>query len=457
MDDNDTYDTSELRHKAELLDKDIQQLVSEEAISLSTSEASSMLHELHVHEIELEIQNEELRRTQAELEISRSKYFFLYELAPVGYCTVNDQGIIVQANLTAAALFGVPRSTLLMQPFMRFMERTDRDIYYLHRRELLKTGEPQSYQFRIPRKDDLPLWIKANSIAADTRQAQPSLIHTALSDITESMHLHEALVEKNLALTNAKLLADKANNAKSDFISGMSHDLRTPLNAILGFAQLLDNGPKPLTPSQKRSTDQIITAGWYLLNLINEILDLSLIESGSLSLSLSLVQVQDVITECTCMVEQQAKNHSVTMTIVPPPTACNVMADTMRFKQVITNLLSNAIKYNRPGGTVTIDWELISFAHIRINIHDTGKGLSLTQIHELFKPFHRLADTKHEEQGTGIGLVVCKRLVESMGGEIGVESVVGTGSNFWFTLPCMKDSQIDTQNLKPFKEEKAHD
>ncbi len=457
MDDNKKKENLNLREKAERLDKDIQRLISDKSVSLSVSETSSMLHELHVHEIELEIQNEELRRTQAELEISRSKYFYLYELAPVGYCTIDDQGLIVQANLTAAALFGVPRSTLLMHPFMRFIEKKDRDIYYLHSRELLKTGKPQSYQFRIPRKDNVPVWIKANSIIADTIQTPSSLIHTALSDITESMHLQEEHVDKNLALTNAKIMADKANNAKSDFISGMSHDLRTPLNAILGFAQLIEAGPQPLTVSQKRSIDQILTAGWYLLNLINEILDFSLIDSGSLSLSVSVVHVLDLVTECSGMVEQQAKNHSVSIAIQPPEKKCSVMADSMRFRQVITNLLSNAIKYNKPGGDVTIDWGPLSSACIRINIRDTGAGLSSGQIQELFQPFHRLSETKNAEQGTGIGIVVCKRLVESMGGEIGVESTIGTGSNFWFTLPCTNDSEIENQDLLPAKEENTDD
>lgn len=446
-----------LRQKAELLDKESHHSDSEQTKPLSLAEANSMLHELHVHEIELEIQNEELRRTQTELEISRSKYFYLYELAPVGYCTVNEQGLIVQVNLTAAALFGIARSAMLMQPFMRFIEREDQDTYYLHNRHLLKTGKPQTVQFRIPGKDDSPVWIKADSIIADARHTPPTLIHMALSNITETRQLHEALVEKNTELTRAKLLADKANNAKSDFISGMSHDLRTPLNAILGFAQLIEAGPQLLTPSQKRSIDQILSAGWYLLNLINEILDLSLIESGSLSLSSSLVNIHEVIRECTCMVEQQAKNHSVTVQIHPPENEFIVLADSMRFRQIITNLLSNAIKYNKPGGIVTVAWEPCTSAGIRINIHDTGEGLSPIQITELFQAFHRLAGETKKEQGTGIGLVVCKRLVESMGGEIGVESTVGTGSTFWFTLPCTNKNQNTSQDTETAHEENIHD
>ena len=236
-----------------------------------------------------------------------------------------------------------------------------------------------------------------------------------------------------------------ATLAKSDFLSNMSHELRTPLNAILGFAQLMESGVPPATPSQKRNLNQILKAGWYLLELINEILDLALIESGKVTLSREPVALADVMLECRAMVEPQAQKRGIGMTFPQFEIPCFVKADRTRVKQVLINLLFNAVKYNKPAGTVVVDYTLRPPNSIRINIRDSGAGLSAEQLRQLFQPFNRLGQESGAEQGTGIGLVVTKRLVELMGGTIGAESTLGVGSVFWFELNLAPAPQLAKQ------------
>jgi signal transduction histidine kinase/ActR/RegA family two-component response regulator len=237
-----------------------------------------------------------------------------------------------------------------------------------------------------------------------------------------------------IELHHAMALAERANHAKSAFLSSMSHELRTPLNAILGFAQLIESGTPTPTVAQKRSIDQILHAGWYLLELINEILDLALIESGKLSLSLEPIALAEVMHECRAMIEAQARKRDVRVTFHPPEDRHVVRADRTRLKQVLINLLSNAIKYNTAGGSVVVECAESGPGRIRISVRDTGLGLSPEKLTKLFQPFNRLGQEAGGEEGTGIGLVMCKRLTELMDGVIGVESTVGAGSVFWIEL-----------------------
>jgi PAS domain S-box-containing protein len=235
-------------------------------------------------------------------------------------------------------------------------------------------------------------------------------------------------------LLNAMAAAEQANRAKTDFISSMSHELRTPLNAILGFAQLMDSGSPSPTPGQKRNLEQILKAGWYLLELINEILDLALIESGKVTLSSEPLSLAEVMLECRAMIEPQAQKRAIRMTFPRFETAAYIKADRTRVKQVLINLLFNAIKYNKPGGEVTVECTAAGSASLRISVRDSGEGLSGLQLGQLFQPFNRLGKEAGPEEGTGIGLVVTKRLVELMRGSIGVESTPGVGSVFWIEL-----------------------
>jgi len=288
------------------------------------------------------------------------------------------------------------------------------------------------------------------------------IILLAMEDVTERKQveaersrLDQVLQDKNTELESAKLVAEKANHSKSEFLSSMSHELRTPLGAILGFAQLMESGSPQPTPAQKRSIDQILKAGWYLLELINEILDLALIESGKLSLSLEPVSLAEVLHECEAMVEPQAQKRGIGMFFTRLEIPCFVNADRTRVKQVFINLLSNAIKYNRACGTVTVECTLSHPDSIRISVRDTGAGLAREQLSQLFQPFNRLGQKTSAEEGTGIGLVVCKRLVDLMGGVIGVESTVGQGSVFWVELSLTTAPQAVTQAAGPAAHDEA--
>ena len=259
-----------------------------------------------------------------------------------------------------------------------------------------------------------------------------------------------------LELHSAMAVAKKANLAKSDFLSSMSHELRTPLSAILGFAQLIESGSPSPTISQKRSVDQILKAGWYLLDLINEILDLALIESGKLSLSLEPSSLAEVMRECQAMIEPQAQKRGIGVTFPEFEFPYFVKADRTRVKQVLINLLSNAIKYNKAGGTVVVDYIASAPERIRIYVKDTGEGLTPEKLAQLFQPFNRLGQEANGEEGTGIGLVVCKRLIELMGGVIGVESTVGKGSVFWIELTLTAEPEAVAGTARPTAVARGH-
>ena len=229
----------------------------------------------------------------------------------------------------------------------------------------------------------------------------------------------------------------------------MSHALRTPLNAILGFGQLMESENPGPTSSQKRSIDQITKAGWYLLELINEILDLALIESGKLSLSLEPISLAEVMQECQAMIEPQAQKRGIAVTFPHYEISRFVIADVTRVKQVLINLLSNAIKYNKVGGAVVVDCTASTAERIRISVKDSGEGLTPDKLTQLFQPFNRLGKEAGVEEGTGIGLMVSKRLVELMKGVIGVESTVGVGCVLWIELNLTTEPQLAAEAAQP--------
>jgi PAS domain S-box-containing protein len=253
------------------------------------------------------------------------------------------------------------------------------------------------------------------------------------TDISKRKSLEQVLQYKSADLESAKTVAEKANQAKSVFLSRMSHELRTPLNAILGYAQLLEAGTPPLTDAQLGRVKPIINAGWYLLELINEILDLDAIQSGNLSLLPESLSLLEVLNECKALVEVQADMQGIQLNFIPCDSSLTIFSDKTRIKQILLNLLSNAIKYNCNHGMVTVKCTQ-TVEHTLIRIKDTGEGMSPEQLTKLFKPFNRLGQERGSTQGTGIGLVVTKVLLEQMGGIISVESTVGVGSEFCVKL-----------------------
>jgi signal transduction histidine kinase/CheY-like chemotaxis protein len=245
--------------------------------------------------------------------------------------------------------------------------------------------------------------------------------------------LRETLAE----LESARLAADSANRSKTVFLSRMSHELRTPLNAVLGFAQLLEL--EELEVEQRDAVNQILKGGTHLLALINEVLDISHIESGDLTLSPESVLVGEVLGEALDLVRPLAMHRSIHLVGDRHATCAEyVFADRQRLKQILLNLLSNAVKYNREGGTVAVSCERESATRLRVKVSDTGPGIRSDQLDLLFVPFERLGAERTHVEGTGIGLALSRRLAEAMGGTLDVETPAGEGSTFWVELPLVE-------------------
>ncbi len=400
------------------------------------------LHELQVHQIELEMQNEELRRTQGELDAARIRYFDLYDMAPVGYCSVSENGFILEANFTAASLLNVVRSDLVNKPVSRFIVKGDQDIYYHCRKLLAESGAPQDCELRMMKRDGNPFWAHMRITATDASPVQISagmpVERMVLSDISERKRLDAALLQRNQDLEVARVAADRASQAKSDFLSNMTHELRSPLNSILGFAQLLDMSAPPPSTAQKSSIDQILRAGWSLLELIGEILDLTAIESGRLKLVLEPVPLDEVLDGGRMAVEVLAQKKGIHMRIPSVGDATRVVVDRSRLQQIMGHLLRNAIQYNRINGTVELSCIPVAGQRVRIRVRDTGEGLTAVKLAGLFQPFNRLGRETSSEPGTGVGLALSKRLVELMGGSIGADSTPGVGSVFWIEVNLLE-------------------
>ena len=351
--------------------------------------------------------------------------------------TTDPSGIITDVNNQMEALTGRTREELIGAPFKDYF--TDPERASASITQVLGKGKVTNYELTARAKDGRETVVSYNATTFYNREGILQGVFAAARDVTERKRWDHVLQENTVELEKAKAIAEKANLAKSDFLSSMSHELRSPLNAILGFAQLMDTGSPVPTATQKGSIDQILHAGWYLLELINEILDLAVIESGRLSLSLEPVSLSDVIIECQAMIEPLAEKRGISMSFPHFESACHVRADRTRLKQVLVNLLSNAIKYNQARGAVVVDCALSTSGRVRISVSDTGAGLSPENLVQLFQPFNRLGQEAGGEEGTGIGLVVSKRLVELMQGAIGAESIVGKGSVFWIELNADAD------------------
>ena len=288
-------------------------------------------------------------------------------------------------------------------------------------------------------RGDVPHIYHAIKFPLLDTDGRPYAVCAIAIDVTERKKTDDAL-------RMARLEAERANRAKSAFLSNMSHDLRTPLNAILGFAQLLELDDRP--DDRQESVAQILRGGTHLLSLINEVLDIARIEAGHLSLSMEPVHALEIVELAAELVRPLAAQRGISVVIDKAAAAdIVVLADRQRLNQVLLNLLSNAVKYNRPNGTVTIGFEAVAGGRVRLTVTDTGAGIAEEKRRLLFQPFERLGAEQTAIEGTGLGLALSRGLAEAMGGALGVDSEVDRGSTFWIELALTEAPQARTSEL----------
>ena len=340
----------------------------------------------------------------------------------------NINGLIIYVNEKFCDISGYQRSEVLGLDYHFLRSHIHDDDMYRHIWRTLLNGEVWQGEICNRKKNGELYWVNVTMVPFMDEESRPYQFVSISSDIT-------ARIEAEQNMLKARDTAVNANQTKSDFLSKMSHELRTPLNAVMGFSQLLQsNSGEPLTDVQRQYVREIQNAGSHLLNLINEVLDLSRIESNQLTVENITIPLPMFLDECYSLVTPMAREKNISILKSYQHLAgAAVYADPVRLKQVMTNLLSNAIKYNNPAGSVLIQAQTTGNDKIIIEVMDTGEGMERSQIDILFKPFTRLPQHKHEE-GVGIGLALSKRLCELMGGRIGVDSKIGTGSRFWIEL-----------------------
>ena len=311
-------------------------------------------------------------------------------------------------------------------------------------RRALKRWKPVRIEMLNYRKDGSEFWVELNIVPVANEKGWYTHWVSVQRDITARKLDDAVLLQTKHEAEAAQAEAERANSAKSEFLSRMSHELRTPLNAILGFGQLLEiDAP---TPRQREKLSHIMQGGNHLLGLINEVLDISRIESGKLDLTLESVPVADVCNDAAALIQPLATQRNVRVgRCVGSASGAILRADRQRLNQVMLNLLSNAVKYNRPGGTVSITCEPAHADRLRLAVSDSGVGIAAEDLRKLFMPFERLGAERSGVEGTGIGLALSKRLVEAMDGEIGVESTPGSGSTFYLELPAADSLPTTTE------------
>ncbi|MEO8806548.1 MAG: PAS domain S-box protein, partial [Burkholderiaceae bacterium] len=381
----------------------------------------------------LQAEMREREGAEAALRGSEQRFRNILNNVPIGVIYTDLAGQIIQANPRFCELTGYNEDELLVlrPPDYTFPDDVAQDADLTAQ---LVRGEIPMYRRskRYIAKNGGTVWVQASVSLLRDAQGAPLHIVGVAEDITEHLKLEEA--------ERAREAAEASNRAKSEFLSRMSHELRTPLNAMLGFAQLLELDQRhPLAPSQQPWVSQIQQAGWHLLEMINDVLDLSRIESGNLRLHTETLNLGELLAASIAMVEGDAKQRRILIIQELGVGTGTVLGDSTRVKQILTNLLSNAVKYNLEGGRIHIASRVSEHYTVEIAVTDTGLGMTQEQLAELFQPFNRLGRERSAQEGTGIGLVISQRLAELMGGSLTARSIAGQGSSFVLTLPSSAD------------------
>jgi PAS domain S-box-containing protein len=430
----------------------------------SPEAAKNLIHELRVHQVELEMQNDELLKTQTELEASRKKYADLYDFAPIGYCTLEKDGTIREINLTAANQLGIERALLLKTRIQDYIVEDDQEIIFLHLRKAFDTHTRQTCEVRLLKRGGTSFWAQLESIVVQEGKTHPypsqegikeaeafttSYCRTTITDITDRKQAEEALQEAHdelevrvqertaeLSRVNAELV--RTNQLKNEFLATMSHELRTPLNVILGMSESLqEEFYGPLNNRQLSFLRMIKESGHHLLALINDMLDLSKIEAGILELDIDLISAESICQAVLQSIKQVAQKKRLKVSFMFTTHVTTIRADKRRLKQILINLLSNAVKFTPEDGEIGLEVDGDTeqqMAHF--TVWDTGIGIAQEDIKKLFQPFVQLDGSfSRKYGGAGLGLSLVYRMVEMHGGSVSVESDVGKGSRFTVSLP----------------------
>jgi len=404
----------------------------------SDSEYQRVLHDLQVHQVELQMQNNQLQEAEnklltsyQELQQVNELFLQLYHLSPIGYVMLNDKAIIHNANKTFSQLVKFPLDKINHLHFVNFIHEDSKTLFITRFHAFFKSPEDKQLEIFLKSTDDKKIIVNLKATLISANIAGGFHLLVSVDDIT-------ALKQAEHQAQQAQEVAEKANQAKSEFLSRMSHELRTPLNAILGFGQLFAMDEN-LDDEQQEDIKHILDAGNHLLHLINEVLDIAKIDAGKVDFQIEKLSIQHIINGACLLISPIVRQRHITLTQCLTKDY-KVMADAMRLKQVLLNLLSNAMKYNRPEGSVKITSTLCAEHYLRINIEDTGFGIKKEDYGCVFEPFSRIAHNKSEIEGTGVGLMITKKLVEAMNGRIGFDSKYQTGTTFWIELPLAQQS-----------------
>jgi PAS domain S-box-containing protein len=396
-----------------------------------------LIHELLVHQIELEMQNEELHRTQLELDAARSRYYELYNLAPVGYLTVSQKGLILESNLYASQLLNIPQLELLTQPVFRFILPEDQDVFYHHRKNIVETGQSQVCELRLRSLiDGQTRWLHLNGSLLSSGSYGEPIFLLILNDISELKQLETE--------RQARQKAEFASQAKSRFLAHMSHEIRTPLNAILGFSELMQQQLQE--PRWQNYLQAINSSGKTLLHIIDDILDLSKIEAGKIEIKPVPIDLRQLVQEIDLLLRKSFAEKGLKFEIqMDPDLPTSLSLDPLRLRQILLNLLNNALKFSSKGCVklhVSYVFDSAESGQLSLNVSDTGIGISDQFKTRIFQPFEQEPSSEQTSTGTGLGLAITYQLVQLMQGQILLESQLGVGSAFQIFLPDIRQSSV---------------